>query len=46
MKAGLPVFWIFPEFRNFDHQIGTYRYFFKNGFFWTNADQYAISLNV
>jgi len=45
--SGLPVFWNFPEFRKFDHQIGTYQYYFKNKFFsggeGTSANQYAIS---
>jgi len=50
--AGLSVFRIFPEFRNFDNLIGTYRYYFKNDFLFfgvggtTSTDHYAISLNV
>jgi len=40
-----------PVVRNFDHQIGTYRYYFKNDFLFsgwggTSADQYAVSLDV
>jgi len=37
-----------PEFQNFDHETGTYRYYLKNEFFpeggRTSADQYMVSV--